>query len=111
MLMISILLFATAALLGFYLLSFVVQNKDTPKGIAFIHGPLAAAGLIVLIIYALYHTPSPIFSIVVFVIAALGGLVMIYRDLTGKTVPKWLAILHGITAIIGFVLLIIFTVS
>ena len=109
MLMTAILFFALAALLGLYLLSFVLQNKNTPKGVAFTHGPLAAAGLIILIIYAFFHHPSPIVSIILFVLAALGGVMLIWRDLTGKSVPKWMAIGHGLTAIVGFIFLIIFT--
>ena len=108
MLLLSIVLFALAALLGLYLLSFVLQDKPTPKGIVFTHGPLAATGLIILIIYALLYSPAPIVSIVIFALAALGGLTLIYKDLTGQTIPKWLAIGHGVTAIIGFVFLILF---
>lgn len=85
MLILAIVLFAIAALLGFYLLTFVLQNKNTPKGVAFTHGPLAAMGL-----------------------AALGGFSLIYRDLTGSPLPKWLAIGHGLTALIAFIFLIIF---
>lgn len=109
MLITAIICFALAALLGLYLLSFVLRNKNTPKGIAFIHGPLAAAGLILLIIYSFFHSPSPVASIVLFVLTALGGVMLIYRDLTGKSVPKWLAIGHGIAAVIAFIFLIMFT--
>jgi len=109
MLITAIVCFALAAILGLYLLSFVLRNKNTPKGIAFIHGPVASVGLILLIIYAFFHSPSPIVSIVLFVLAALGGLMLIYRDLTGKSVPKWLAIGHGLIAVTGFIFLIVFT--
>lgn len=97
-----------AALLGLYLLSFILQDKNTPKGVAFTHGPLAAIGLIILIIYALLYKPAPIFSIGLFILAALGGIILIARDILGKTLPKWLAIGHGLTAIIGFLFLIVF---
>lgn len=109
MLITAILFFALAALLGLYLLSFILQNKNTPKGVAFTHGPLAATGLIILIIYALFNHPSPIVSIILFVLAALGGIMLIYRDITGQSVPKWMAIGHGLTAIAGFILLIMFS--
>lgn len=109
MLLISIALFATAALLGLYLLSFVLTDKKTPKGVAFVHGPLAATGLILLIIYALTHSPAPIVSIVIFAMAAMGGTLLIYKDLTGQSIPKWLALGHGISAIVGFIFLIMFT--
>lgn len=106
MLILVIILFLVAALLGVYLLSFVLQNKNTPKGIAFTHGPIAATALILLIIYAFLHEPSPITSIILFILAAFGGLMLIYRDLTGKSVPKWMALGHGLTAIAGFLFLI-----
>ena|SRR3990167_9787586 len=109
MLITAIVCFAFAAILGLYLISFVLRNKNTPKGIAFIHGPVASIGLILLIIYAFFHSPSPIVSIILFILAALGGIMLIYRDLTGKSVPKWLAIGHGLTAVVGFIFLIVFT--
>lgn len=111
MLMVAIVFFVLAALLGLYLLSFVLQNKNTPKGVAFTHGPLAATGLIILIIYSFFNSPAPIISIILFVLAALGGIMLIYRDITGKSVPKWMAIGHGLIAITGFILLLIFAFS
>jgi uncharacterized membrane protein len=68
-----------------------------------------AAALITLIVYSTKNQPSPITSIILFVIAALGGLVLFYRDVTGQTVPKWLAVLHGLLAVTGFILLLVFT--
>lgn len=109
MLIIAILLFTLAALLGIYLLSFILQNKNTPKGVAFTHGPLAALGLIILIVYAIMYKPAPYVSIIIFILAALGGIMLIYRDITGKTLPKWMAVGHGLVAIVGFIFLISFT--
>jgi hypothetical protein len=109
MLMTAILFLGLAVLFGLYLVSFVLQNKDTPKGVAFTHGPLAATGLTILIIYSFLHKPSPLLSIILFIIAALGGIILIFRDITGKPVPKWMAISHGLIAMLGFIFLIIFT--
>lgn len=103
-----ITLFALAAILGMVLLTFVLQGKETPKGVVFSHGSLAVAGLILLIIYAFKESPSPIEAIISFVIAASAGLVMVIRDLSGKTVPKWLAIIHGLIAVTGFIFLLVF---
>ncbi|GEM_PF-4197312 len=36
------------------------------------------------------------------------GILPIYRDLIGKFIPKWLAVGHGMAALIGFLFLIIF---
>lgn len=106
MLILSALFFLVAALLGFYLISFILQNKETPKGIVFIHGPLAVIGLILLLFYALLYNPTAWVSIIIFLLAAALGFTMIYRDLTGKTLPKWLAISHGVIAFLGFAFLL-----
>src|SRR6187200_1323987 len=103
--------FALAALLGMYLLSFVLQGKETPKAIVFTHGPMAAIGVVLLIIYAMKGGPSPTESLVLFVLAALGGLYMVFRDLSGKPIPKFLAVGHGLLAVAGFVLLLIFALA
>ena len=104
----AITLFALAAILGMVLLTFVLQGKETPKGIVFSHGPLAAAGLILIIIYAFKESPGPIESIILFIIAAGGGFVMVFKDISGKSVPKWLAVIHGLIAITGFIFLLVF---
>lgn len=107
MLFTIIALFSLAAILGMILISYVLQNKTTPKGLVFTHGPLAATALVLLIIYAFKHQPSPIASITLFIIAALGGLFLVYRDITGQKIPKWLALTHGSIAIIGFIFLLV----
>ena len=107
----AITLFVLSAMLGVVLLTYVLKNKETPKGLAFIHGPLAVIGLIILIIYAFNNLggKSHFQSIILFILAASGGFVMIARDLLGKTIPKWLAIVHGLLAATGLALLIIHT--
>src|SRR5688500_206589 len=97
--------FSLAAILGMTLAFYIFKDKETPKGIVFLHGPLAAAGLIILIIYALKDGPDPIESIILFTIAAMSGVVMFSRDITGRPVPKWLAAVHGLIAVCGFIML------
>lgn len=106
-----IALFALGALIGMYLLALVLQKKETPKFVAFIHGAFVAAALVLLIYYSTQHNPQPIESIVLFVVAALGGAVLIVRDLTGKPLPKWLAIAHGLIAVAGFIFLLVYAFS
>jgi hypothetical protein len=101
-----IALFALGALIGMYLLALVLQKKETPKFVAFIHGAFVAAALILLI---LYNSQQPGFmeSIVLFIVAAVGGLTLIIRDLKGKPLPKWLAIGHALIAVLGFIFLLV----
>jgi hypothetical protein len=99
-------LFALGAIIGMYLLALVLQKKETPKFVAFIHGAFVAAALILLIVYS-SGNPGFMDSIVLFIIAALGGLVLITRDLTGKPIPRWLAVTHGLIAVTGFIFLLV----
>ena len=107
----AIAFFALAAVLGMFLISFVLQGKEPPKAVVFTHGPLAVIGLVLLIIYSVKEAPGPIESIILFAIAAVGGLVMVWRDLTRRSVPKWLAVIHGLLAVAGFVFLLVFALK
>jgi hypothetical protein len=103
-----IALFALGAIIGMYLLALVLQKKETPKFVAFIHGAFVAAALLLLTVYNSQHGPGLMESIVLFVVAAMGGLVLIIRDLTKRSLPRWLAIGHGLIAVAGFVFLLVF---
>ncbi|CEK11035.1 hypothetical protein [Legionella hackeliae] len=107
-LILAIIFFSLAAILGIYLLSYVLAEQNTPKGVAIIHGAMASCGLLLVIIYSLLYQP-PTASLIIFLLAALGGIFIFYRDITGKKVPKLLAMGHGSIAVIGFILLILFT--
>lgn len=100
-------LFALGAIIGVYLLALVLQKKETPKLVAFIHGGMVATALILLIYYTLRHPPGMPESVVLFTVAAVGGATLMARDLTGKSLPKWLAVGHGLIAVAGFVFLLI----
>jgi hypothetical protein len=89
-------------------LALVLQKKETPKFVALIHGGFVAAALLLLIYYSTQHGPGPIEAIVLFVVAALGGATLIIRDLMGKSLPKWLALGHGLIAVTGFIFLLVY---
>ena len=109
----AIVLIAIAATLGAIMLYYLLTGRHIPKGLAFVHGPLAIAGLVVLICYAVIttHHHKHYESIVLFSIAAVGGLVLFYKDITGKRIPKWLAVLHALLAITGFLFLLVHTMG
>lgn len=106
-----IAIFALAAILGMTLLSYVLRGKETPKGVMIFHGLFAATGLVLLLTYVFGNKPNPIESAVLFVIAALGGAILVAKDITGKEIPKWLAVVHGLIAVVGFIFLIVFTLN
>lgn len=104
---VTVAIFLIAALLGLFLISYILTNKNTPKGIAFMHGGIAATGIVLLIIYMFMYSSKPYLALIFFVLAAIGGFIMMYRDITGMDLPKWLPLGHGLIAVVGFVLLLI----
>jgi hypothetical protein len=109
MLYTSIALFALAAVLGLTMLIKWLKKEDAPRGVALIHGMLGATALVILIVYAVAHPEqSPRISIILFIIAALGGIYMFLRDVMKKTPIIPLAFLHALLAVSGFVTLLMF---
>jgi hypothetical protein len=109
MLVLSVILFAIAAFGGLVLGVLGLRQRDLPMWLSLIHGAVAAAGLIVLIIGVLQgHAGSlPIISLVLFLIAALGGFVLFSYHLRRKAHPRGLIVIHALAAVIAFVLLLI----
>ena len=106
----AITIFGLTALVGMYLLTLILSDKKRPLVAMVIHGVFALTGIILLILFCV-HNPGPVTSLVIFGLAALGGIMLFYTDVTGKQVPKWLAIAHAGAAITGFALLLVFAFS
>lgn len=104
----AIVFFSAAALLGIYLLSLVLRGKETSKSIAITHGLMAATALVLLIVHTVKTGADIVQIIVLFVIAALGGIILFARDIRGKSLPKSLAIVHGLLAVSAFIFLLVY---
>ncbi len=112
MLIIAIILFLIAAGFGLVVLVSILQDKSTPKAFVFTHGAFAVTALLIVIYYTLMHLNSaPTVSLIIFVIAALGGLTLFVLDMMGKKLPKSLALLHPIIAVIAVLTLAIFVLT
>lgn len=108
MLYTTIILFALAATLGLVLITKVFRDEATPRTVVYSHGGAAVLGLVLLIIAYINQGDSMLMtSLLVFIVAALGGFVMFGRDITQRSIPKWLAVVHALAAVTGFILLLI----
>lgn len=108
MLIAATVCFVLAALLGLFLLGYVLRSKPTPKGIALVHGPVGAVGLILLVIAWASSWPVPMLSLGLFTAAAIGGFVLLFIDLTRGHVPKLVAVAHGALAATALGVLLMF---
>ena len=104
MLIASVVLFALVAVLGVSILVKWLNNASASRVVVYSHGAVAAVALVLLIVYALENSSNLILvSTVTFVVAALGGFYMFFRDLQGKNSPMSIAYLHAALAVGGFV--------
>lgn len=110
MLIAAIVCFVLTLFLGLANLTFVIQGKKIPRYISLTHGPLALTGLILLIVYSFQNNKGPIASLIILLIAAVGGATMFYQDITGKKISVIMALVHGFIAFLGVLALIIYLI-
>jgi uncharacterized membrane protein (UPF0136 family) len=109
MLGVAIVLFALAALGGIILAALHLKRKGAPIPLALLHGLLAAAGLVLLIIAVVQMAsagPAGV-ALVIFIIAALGGFVLFAMHVSRKPLPAGLIVVHGLVAVVAFVVLLV----
>ena len=103
----TIILFAIAAVVGITLIVPVIKGEKPARTNVFVHGAVAATALVMLIIKYLDGRSSALqVSVILFVVAALGGLVLFTRDLQQKSLPPALALLHAGVAVAAFLILL-----
>src|SRR5690606_32590562 len=103
-----IVLFALAAVFGLTLIIPLLQGKTPTRAFVFLHGGLAAVALVLLIVrYVNEAEAVPVISLILFVIAALGGFVLFARDRQNLRVPAGLSVVHA-GAAVGAVLILLF---
>lgn len=108
---IAAILFAIAAVGGAVMAAMRLGGKDRPPtALAIVHGLIAAAGLITLIIAIKGQAVATlaIVAIIGFVIAALGGLILFFRfHLRTAALPIPLMLVHASVAVISFILVLV----
>ena len=77
--------------------------------LAVIHGIAAAAGLVTLLLAVMGGDVPGLAkaSLVVFVLAALGGFALFAMHLQRKALPKPVVVIHALVAVTGFALLLV----
>ena len=80
-----------------------------PIALAMLHGFLSAAA-VTLLLYAAFTTGLPMaanVALVLFLVAAAGGVVLnLNFHWRAIPLPKWIVIVHGVIAVIGFLCLL-----
>lgn len=103
----TVILFAIAAVFGLLIIVPTLQGKTPSRAAVVVHGLLAASALVALILQVSAGTGGNAqISLYLFLVAAVGGFIMLARDLQKKSVPKALALVHAGVAVVAFLLLL-----
>lgn len=84
------------------------RGRMLPLKISGVHGVLGAAALVFLVMQAVDHPDNRLVNsaILVFVLAALGGLLLFAFRASRQRLPLGVVLLHGAFALTGFALLL-----
>lgn len=104
-----VLLFAIAAIGGVALATFKFMGKEIPMMLALVHGIFAAAGILTLVINVIEIRINTLLnvSLLLFIVAAAGGFTLFSLHLMKKRQPNLLIAVHGLTAVVSFLILLV----
>ena len=108
MLNLAIVLFAAAAVFGAIMAIMHFRGATPPRALlAILHGLAAASGLVVFLLAVLKTgvRGAAGVSLLLFLIAALGGFFLLSYHLRGRALPSAVVVVHAVVAVCGFGLL------
>jgi len=109
MLTVAAVLFALAALGGLAMAYMhFAQDRNPRGGLAVLHGILAATALIILIWAAVTQGATGYvgWALALFVLAALGGFVLVSFHLRDRRLPSPVVVIHALVGVAAFLLLL-----
>ncbi|CAM4452022.1 MAG: hypothetical protein LEGION0403_FIIPPAGN_02312 [Legionella sp.] len=110
MLILAICLFILAATFGIAILIAILQDLPANKIALVGHGLVAGIAIATMVAYLIIYGPAPLLvaSLILFLLAAMGGLTLFTMGRKKMNVPKLLVIIHPLVALAALVTLIIY---
>jgi glucose uptake protein GlcU len=105
----AVLLIALGAIFGLYMAVQHFKGRTPPKaGVAIMHGLLAVSGVIVLLlgVWEIGFGTAHTWALVLFCVAALGGLYLVSHHMRQRPLPSGVIVIHGLLAGVAFLVLL-----
>ena len=108
MLLLAVILFASAALGGAFMAIRILTNKNAPLAVALLHGGAGAAGLLTLLlaVLSLDEFGAAGLALTIFGANALLGFYLFSCHLRRRPWPKAAVLIHGAAAVTAFAILL-----
>jgi hypothetical protein len=108
LLILALLLVTFSGGTGLTLAIAILSKKKTPTVSMFMHGVLSATGLILIVVYFIRHSENfPGFIVLLFVITALLGFYMFWKDISQKAIrPLAVVFAHILFALVSILSLV-----
>jgi hypothetical protein len=107
----AVWLFALAAIVGVYMGVLHSRGRTPPPVLAAVlHGVLAVCGVVLLLLGVMqlgFGKTVHTWSLVLFVLAALGGLYLVSHHFRGQPLPGGVIVIHAMIAVIAFLILVV----
>jgi glucose uptake protein GlcU len=106
----AVALFTVAALIGLYMATQHFKGRTPPPvWAAVLHGLLAVSGAVVLLLGVMSTGFGTVHSwaLVLFVVAALGGLYLVSFHIRRQPLPGAVVVIHGMVAAVAFLILVV----
>ncbi len=105
----AVLLIAVAAVIGLYMAVGHFKGRTPPKaGVAILHGLVAVSGVILLLlgVWEIGFGTAHTWALVLFGVAALGGLYLVSHHMRQRPLPNGVIVIHGLVAVVAFLVLL-----
>ena len=103
--------FAVAAVFGLYMAVQHFRGRTPPAaGVAITHGLLAVIAVVLLLLGVMnvgFGASVHTWALVLFVVAALGGLYIVSFHMRGRPLPGGVIVVHGLVAVVAFLILLV----
>lgn len=113
MLIVALIFLGLAVLFGGIILNSILKNKRTPKPMVMLHGSVGLFAILVLVGYIVagHYSPLLISSLILFLVAAIGGVTLFVFDIKRKNLPLPIVLCHPLIAISGVITLLVYLVQ